>query len=60
MQLGTADDIQTARTLLGDEAFRDALRGGPPGILDARSWTFWHLFLFKTAPPPMPSRPLPA
>lgn len=59
MQLGTAEDVQAARALVGDDAFRDALRASPPGILDARSWTFWHLFLFGEGPPPMPSRPLP-
>lgn len=59
MQLGTLDDVQTARRLLGDDAFREALRAAPSGILDARSWTFWHLFLFGAPPPAMPLRPLP-
>ncbi|MDX2087827.1 MAG: hypothetical protein SFX73_08255 [Kofleriaceae bacterium] len=59
MQLGTAEDVRAVRDLLGDEALRSALRAAPPGVLDARSWNFWHLFLFHTPPPPMPSRPLP-
>ena len=59
MQLGTPTDLQTARRLLGDDAFRAALRKAPPGILDARSWNFWHLVLWKQPPPPMPVRPLP-
>lgn len=59
MQLATADDVQVARTLLGDEAFRTALRTAPPGVLDARSWNFWHLFWFKSPPPPLPVRPVP-
>lgn len=59
MQLGTAEDVAFARELYGDDALRSALRAAPPGILDARSWNFWHLVLFKTAPPPMPSRALP-
>ena len=59
MQLGTYDDVRLARSLMGDAAFRDALRGAPPGILDARSWNFWHLFFGIQPVPPMPSRPLP-
>ena len=59
MQFGTDDDVRTARTLLGDEAFRDALRSAPPGVLDDKSWNFWHLVLFRQPPPPQPSRPLP-
>jgi GAF domain-containing protein len=59
MQLGTAEDVRAARDLLGDEAFRDALRSAPPGILDARSWNFWHLVLLGQPPPPPPLRPLP-
>ena len=59
MQLGTWDDVRTARRLLGDDAFRAALRAAPPGILDARSWNFWHLNLFGQPPPPLPERHLP-
>jgi hypothetical protein len=59
MQLGTAEDVRAARSLVGDDAFRDALRSAPPGILDAKSWNFWHLVLLHQPPPPLPSRPLP-
>lgn len=59
MQLGTAEDVRAARNLLGDDAFRAALRSAPPGILDAKSWNFWHLVLLGQPPPPPPSRPLP-
>ena len=59
MQLGTAEDVRAARDLLGDDTFRAALRGAPPGVLDARSWNFWHLVLLGQSPPPMPMRPLP-
>jgi hypothetical protein len=59
MQLGTYDDVRTARRVLGDDAFRDALRRAPSGILDARSWNFWHLLLFGQPPPPLPLRQLP-
>ncbi len=59
MQLGTAEDVRSARRLLGDDAFRVALRTAPAGVLDARSWNYWHLVLFASAPPPPPQRALP-
>jgi hypothetical protein len=59
MQLGTAEDVRAARAVLGDGAFRDALRSTPPGVLDDKSWNFWHRVLFGSPPPPLPSRPLP-
>jgi hypothetical protein len=59
LQLGTAEDVRAARSILGDEAFRDALRSAPPGVLDARSWSYWHLVLFGRPAPPLPARPLP-
>jgi hypothetical protein len=39
MQLGTAQDVRTARSLRGDDEFRAALRSALPGVLDARSWS---------------------
>ena len=59
LQLGTAEDVRSARRILGDEALREALRAAPPGVLDARSWAYWHLVLFGSPAPPLPSRPLP-
>jgi hypothetical protein len=59
MQLGTLEDVSSARRLLGDDAFRAALRDAPPGVLDAKSWNFWHLVLFRQPPPALPERALP-
>jgi hypothetical protein len=59
MQLGTYEDVRAARQLLGDDAFRAALTAAPAGVLDARSWNFWHLVLFRRPPPPVPTRPIP-
>jgi hypothetical protein len=58
MTLGTADDVRTVRRILGDQALIDALEHAPPGIMDPKSWNFWHLF-FGLKPPPLPARPLP-
>jgi hypothetical protein len=59
MALATSEDMRVARDLLGDDAFRHALAHAPPGVVDARSWNFWHLFFFRRPPPPQPERPLP-
>ncbi len=59
MQLGTEDDVRLVRDRFGDDALRAALRDASPGVLDARSWNFWHLFLFGRPPPPLPERHLP-
>jgi hypothetical protein len=58
MTLGTAEDMRTVRRLLGDEAMIDALEHAPPGVMDPKSWNFWHLF-FGRPVPPLPVRPLP-
>jgi hypothetical protein len=59
LQLGTADDVRALRGAVGDDALRAALQEAPPGVLDPRSWNYWHLVLFGHAGPPMPERPLP-
>jgi hypothetical protein len=58
MTLGTADDVRTVRRVMGDQALMDALEHAPPGIMDPKSWNYWHLF-FGRQPPPLPARPLP-
>jgi hypothetical protein len=58
MTLGTAEDVRTVRRMMGDQALMDALDHAPPGIMDPKSWNYWHLF-FGRQPPPMPARPLP-
>ena len=42
MTLGTWEDVQTSRTTLGDEVFRQVLSTPPPGVFDERSWAYWH------------------
>jgi hypothetical protein len=58
MTLGTAEDVRTVRRTLGDQALLEALEHAPPGVMDAKSWNYWHLF-FGRRPPPPPARPLP-
>jgi hypothetical protein len=59
MQLGTWEDVRLARRLFGDEAFKAALIGAPPGVLDSKSWSYWHRFYGVVPVPPLPERPLP-
>ena len=55
---GRTSDIAQLRSYLSDEEFRYALRNAPPGIIDARSWAYWHL-MFDLDPAPLPQRRLP-
>lgn len=58
MTLGTAEDVRAVRRAMGDRALLDALEHAPPGVMDPKSWNYWHLF-FGRPPPPLPERPLP-
>jgi hypothetical protein len=57
MTYGTHEDMRTLRPYLGDDGLREALDRAPPGILDARSWSHWHLMRDRW-PPPLPERTL--
>jgi hypothetical protein len=59
MQYGTFEDVRLARKLVGDDAFKRALDEAPPGILDPKSWNYWHLFYKKVPVPPLPVREFP-
>jgi hypothetical protein len=52
----THDDMTTLRTKLSDDDLRAALANAPPGIIDARSWSYWHAILGTYPAPPMPVR----
>jgi hypothetical protein len=57
---GMAEDVRTLERHIGREGLIEALRNAPPGIIDPRSWWYWHLVLLDQAPPPeMPQRHLP-
>ena len=52
-----SEDIAILRSHYDDDALRHALANVPPGIIDARSWAYWHLILNDLSPPPpMPTR----
>lgn len=52
-RFGRAADMVLLRSYLSDEQLRNA----PPGIIDPRSWAYWHLML-DLEPAPMPQRSL--
>lgn len=47
------------RHYVDDDGLRQALREAPPGIIDARSWAYWHLMLDVGEAPPLPTRDVP-
>ena len=59
MTYGTVEDVIVGRRHFSEDDFRRALQRAPPGIFDARSWTYWHLMAGRTPPPPMPRRVIP-
>jgi len=51
MRYGSFRDMDLIRSYISDEELRDALRNAPPGIIDSRSWAYWHLKLDMYPPP---------
>ena len=55
MTYGTIPDLQALEGVAGPEEFREVLENAPPGVFDARSWSYWNL---KYGPWPAPSLPV--
>jgi hypothetical protein len=60
MTYGTMDDVAVARRYLDLDDFREALKHAPAGIIDERSWAYWHAVTGRYPAPPMPRRVIPA
>ncbi len=56
MSYATPADMKIIRRYLTDDDFREALEHAPPGIIDRKSWNYWHLKLGRYPPPPLPRR----
>jgi len=56
MALGTWDDIQTVRKLMGSQVFSEVLEQAPAGIFNDRRWNYWHIKLDRLPVPPLPKR----
>jgi hypothetical protein len=52
----THGDMKILRRYLSDDDLRTALLKAPPGIIDARSWCYWHVRLGQYPAPPLPVR----
>jgi hypothetical protein len=52
-------DMRIVRSHLSDDALRYALQNAPPGIIDAKSWAYWHVMLAMGDAPALPERQLP-
>lgn len=60
MAFGTWEDADFCLRRFGRDAFRSALRSAPPGLLDPRSWHYWHHRLAMLPVPALPLRAIPA
>jgi hypothetical protein len=52
----THEDMKVLRSILSDDDLREALASAPPGIIDPRSWSYWHVVLDLFPAPVMPRR----
>ena len=52
----THEDMKALRNVLNDDDLREALAEAPPGIIDPRSWNYWHVLLGMFPAPPLPRR----
>jgi len=53
---GTHNDVEVLRRHVSDEELVDAIENAPPGVFDARSWTYWNLKIGRYPAPPLPER----
>ena len=58
MTHATTHELAVLRRYVPDRALKAALKCAPPGIMDKRSWVYWHVMLARSPIPPMPSRKL--
>ena len=58
MTHATTQELGVLRRHVPDRALRAALQAAPPGIMDKRSWAYWHVVLVRSPVPSMPRRAL--
>jgi len=56
MNLGTWEDTQLVRKLLGDEVLKQVLQEAPSGYFNYRAWDYWHSKFGIKNIPPLPQR----
>src|ERR1039457_885980 len=50
------EDMREIRRYVSDDDIREALDNAPPGIIDPRSWAYWHCKMGRYPAPPVPVR----
>lgn len=58
MRYALPEDMNIIRRYVSDDDLREALVKAHPGIIDNRSWAYWHLKLDMYPPPKLPERHL--
>lgn len=56
LQYGTDRDLEVLMKYVDLEQIKDLLKTARPGILDERSWSYWHVKTGTYPAPPMPER----
>ena len=56
MTYGTPEDLRALQGIVGPDEFREVIDNAPPGVFDARSWTYWNLKYGRNPAPPLPVR----
>ncbi|HMA72558.1 MAG TPA: hypothetical protein VKP67_13880 [Xanthobacteraceae bacterium] len=56
---GDHEDVKVLRRYLDLDDIRASLDRAPPGVFDARSWSYWNAMVGRFPPPPMPRRVFP-
>ena len=54
----TAEQMRVLRAYVSEQDWREALANAPPGIIDPRSWAYWHGRAGVYPAPPLPARRL--
>jgi hypothetical protein len=58
MTYATTREVAVLRKHVSIRQLDTALKAAPPGIMDKRSWAYWHAMCGRYPPPPMPRRSL--
>ncbi|MBU1210962.1 MAG: hypothetical protein KJ587_06785 [Alphaproteobacteria bacterium] len=58
LRYATAEDMQLLLDHVGEDGLRKTLDNIPPGIVDARSWSYWNNRVGRFPAPDMPRRNL--
>ena len=58
MRHATDDDMALLIDHIGEDGLREAIDNAPPGIVDARSWSYWNARIGRFPAPPLPRRTL--